>query len=197
MTWRNRKDKERKDERNDYPFFNWFDEDFFNFDPFVNINQYMDKFMNMFAGNEEGKVVTKKFGPYYYGRIVTIGPDGKPVVKEYGNIDPRNFGFGTAEQMIGQPEDEQLIDAFIEDKAVRVIMELPGVEKEDLKITATEDKVTIKALRNGKELEAEKELSVKIKPKTAKASLKNGVLEIIFERKEPSKDKDEFEVKIE
>ncbi|HJT09301.1 MAG TPA: hypothetical protein VJ771_00790, partial [Candidatus Nitrosotalea sp.] len=26
------------------------------------------------------------FGPYYYGYSVTIGPDGKPVVKEYGNV---------------------------------------------------------------------------------------------------------------
>src|SRR5574337_2006 len=25
-------------------------------------------------------------GPYYYGYSVTIGPDGKPVVKEYGNV---------------------------------------------------------------------------------------------------------------
>ena len=27
-------------------------------------------------------------GPFYYGYTMTIGPDGKPVVKEYGNVKP-------------------------------------------------------------------------------------------------------------
>ena len=28
------------------------------------------------------------FGPYYYGYTMTIGPDGKPTVREYGNVKP-------------------------------------------------------------------------------------------------------------
>ena len=27
-------------------------------------------------------------GPFYYGYTMTVGPDGKPVVKEYGNVKP-------------------------------------------------------------------------------------------------------------
>jgi HSP20 family protein len=27
-------------------------------------------------------------GPYYYGYTMTVGPDGKPIVKEYGNVKP-------------------------------------------------------------------------------------------------------------
>ncbi|MFP3226628.1 MAG: Hsp20/alpha crystallin family protein, partial [Sulfolobaceae archaeon] len=32
----------------------------------------------------EGKAET--FGPYIYGFRVTIGPDGKPIVEEFGNV---------------------------------------------------------------------------------------------------------------
>ena len=30
----------------------------------------------------------QQYGPFYYGYAMTIGPDGKPVVKEYGNVKP-------------------------------------------------------------------------------------------------------------
>ena len=37
---------------------------------------------------EEFKGNGSESGPYYYGYTMTIGPDGKPVVKEYGNVKP-------------------------------------------------------------------------------------------------------------
>ena len=39
-----------------------------------------------------GKV--RQVGPLVYGYSVTIGPDGKPVVREFGNVKPM---LGTAE----------------------------------------------------------------------------------------------------
>ena len=27
-------------------------------------------------------------GPVYYGYTMTVGPDGKPVIQEYGNVKP-------------------------------------------------------------------------------------------------------------
>jgi len=199
MTWR-KKDKDRNDEnRRNMPYFNFMGEDFFNFNLFEDLERYMENIREAFLNSAKNNEVaySKMFGPYYYGRITTIGPDGKPVVREYGNIDPRTIGF-PVNKMIDRPvEEQQLIDTFIEEKTVKIVMELPGVEKDDLKINATEDKVIIKAMKQGKEISAEKVLTVKIKPETAKASLKNGVLEIIFERKEPGKNNDGFEIKIE
>ena len=43
----------------------------------------------------------------------------------------------------------------------------------------------------------ERDLSVTIKPKTASAKYRNGILELTVERKEPAKKEEGFEVKIE
>jgi HSP20 family protein len=41
-----------------------------------------------------GKV--REVGPLVYGYSMIVGPDGKPKVKEFGNVKPsRRFGFGT------------------------------------------------------------------------------------------------------
>src|SRR5579885_2954244 len=51
---------------------------------------------------------TKTFGPYYYGYSITVGPDGHPVVKEYGNVRPGLLP--SAETR------EPLVDVIIDDK---------------------------------------------------------------------------------
>jgi len=46
-------------------------------------------FMNLddiFEGEKESGIQSD--GPFYYGYTMTIGPDGRPVVKEYGNVKP-------------------------------------------------------------------------------------------------------------
>ena len=46
-------------------------------------------FSNMEDIFEEGKSgYTQTAGPIYYGYTLTVGPDGKPVVCEYGNAKP-------------------------------------------------------------------------------------------------------------
>ena len=30
-------------------------------------------------------------GPIYYGYTMTVGPDGKPVIQEYGNVKPDSY----------------------------------------------------------------------------------------------------------
>ena len=37
---------------------------------------------------EEFKENGSNSSPFYYGYTMTVGPDGKPVVKEYGNVKP-------------------------------------------------------------------------------------------------------------
>jgi len=37
---------------------------------------------------EEFKGKGSNFSPFYYGYTMTVGPNGKPVVKEYGNVKP-------------------------------------------------------------------------------------------------------------
>ena len=39
---------------------------------------------------EEFKTKGATAGPFYYGYTMTVGPDGKPLVKEYGNVKARH-----------------------------------------------------------------------------------------------------------
>ena len=139
----------------------------------------------------DGSIVPE-WGPFVYGYSMTIGPDGKPVFKEFGNVKPSIKGAPVASK-----DREPLVDVFIEDKVVRVIAELPGVEKKDINVKTTESKIIIEALSGERKYSAERDLSVRIKPKTAFAKYKNGILELTVERKEPAKVEAGFEVKIE
>ncbi len=195
MSWRRKKDEE---ENNGNPF-DFFNNEFFNDGIFERFFKEIEQFMKSEPEGEDPTVIRKTYGPYYYGRITTMGPDGKPIIKEYGNMIP-NEGFGYTKQLpetMPETREESLIDAFIEDKTVRIIAEMPGVEKDDINIKATETKVSLQAKNSARNYSAEKELTVKIKPKTAKANYKNGILEIIFERQDPEEKEDEYEVKIE
>src|SRR5919112_649904 len=85
---------------------------------------------------EGGKV--KEIGPLVYGYSMTIGPDGKPKIREFGNIrSPFRLGAtGTtsgAEPIITD-EREPLADVVASDKEVKVVVEIPGVNKENIKI---------------------------------------------------------------
>ena len=111
-----------------------------------------------------------------YGYSMTTGPDGKPIIKEWGTGLPET-------PKIGHPNDEPLSQVDIDraNMTVRVIMELPGVTKESLRITGTETSVRVRANYNTSKVDHEIPISVKVDPNTAIASYNNGVLDITLE----------------
>jgi HSP20 family protein len=63
-----------------------------------------------------GKV--REIGPMVYGYSMTVGPDGKPRIREFGNIKPsRRFG-GFARPEISD-ETEPLVDVTSTDNEVK------------------------------------------------------------------------------
>jgi HSP20 family protein len=128
-------------------------------------------------------------GPYYYGVRITIGPDGVPKVEEFGNI----------KRVGGRPiiseEAEPLVDVIEHDDEIIIVAELPGVDKEKIKVRATEDRVTINA-EDHRKYHKVVELPAKVDPNSAKASYRNGVLEIKLKKKE-SKKEEGVEIKLE
>jgi len=121
---------------------------------------------------------------WYYGYQVNIGPDGKPHVKEFGNVRPRS---GQTQLGVREP----LVDVSVDEKEgkVKVVVEMPGADKNSIMVNATEERVTITANNSGKPYSAEVPLSVKVDPDTADASYTNGILQVIFKKKgsEPPK----------
>jgi HSP20 family protein len=131
----------------------------------------------------------KEWGPFVYGCSVTIGPDGKPKVREFGNVKP--------ETRIGSPhidvkeKREPLIDVMTTNGDVKVIVELPGVEKKDIKLHGTENSLTISVETPQRKYYKEVELPAKVDPKEAESSYKNGVLEVMLQKRKEEKPKGE------
>ncbi|MEM1596366.1 MAG: archaeal heat shock protein Hsp20 [Desulfurococcaceae archaeon] len=113
-------------------------------------------------------------GPFVYGFSITIGPDGKPIIREFGNV----------RRVRGKPsiveEREPLVDVFESENEVTVVAEMPGVDKEKIEVKVTEDGKTlvINASNEKRKYYKEVELPAKVDPSSAKASYKNGVLEV-------------------
>jgi HSP20 family protein len=122
-----------------------------------------------------------EWGPFVYGYSMTVGPDGKPKIREFGNVKPSRkpeaFGFSKPSIDIKE-EREPLIDVISTDNEIKIVAELPGVEKEDIKLHGTEDTLTISVDNQKRRYFKEVEVPAKIDPKKAETVYKNGVLEV-------------------
>lgn len=129
---------------------------------------------------------------YYYGFEITVGPDGRPVVREFGNVRRRP----DVERIEVVDEIDPLTDIVEEDDKIKVVVDMPGVEKEDIKLYISEDGKTLTIDARGKERKYHKEirLPAAVDPNKAKATYKNGVLSVELEKVE--KKKRGFEIKI-
>lgn len=130
-----------------------------------------------------------EMGPFVYGYSVTIGPDGKPEIREFGNVKPE-AKFGKPQINIKE-EREPLVDIIPSDREIRVIVELPGVDKKDIKMHGTERSLTISVNNPQRKYFKEIELPSKIDPKEAKSTYKNGVLEVTLKKKDDGEPKGE------
>jgi HSP20 family protein len=130
----------------------------------------------------------RQFGPYVYGYSMTVGPDGKPVVREFGNVKPshRRGMFGMPEAKLEPIEArEPLVDIVEEPENVRVVAELPGVEKKDIQMKCAEDVLTISVTTPSRKYHKEIELPATVDPESSKATYNNGVLEIVLRKTKP------------
>ena len=125
----------------------------------------------------DGRII-REFGPFVYGYSMTIGPDGKPIIREFGNVKPSlKAGLRGRPKLEVKDEREPLIDIMV-NSDVRVIAELPGVEKKDINLEATENTLTISVDTERYKYYKKIDLPAEIDPESAKASYKNGVLEV-------------------
>ena len=111
-----------------------------------------------------------------YGYSMTTGADGKPVVKEWGSDSPQA-------PLREHHNDEPLsqVDVDRANNTVRVIVELPGLAKESIRITGTETSIRVTASNELRNIDTEIPVSAKVDPKTARATYNNGVLDVTLE----------------
>jgi HSP20 family protein len=135
---------------------------------------------------------------WYYGYTMTMGPDGKPVVREFGNRLPgQEWGLPMETPQVEAPQTEPLtqVDVDRDQMKARVLVEMPGVTKESIKVNAMENSVRISAHYENKNYEMEVPLNAKVDPASAKATYNNGVLDLSFDLVEAPKD-DGVQVKV-
>jgi HSP20 family protein len=133
-----------------------------------------------------GKV--REVGPIVYGYSMTIGPDGKPKVREFGNVkSSRRFG------SIGRPEIsgeiEPLVDVTTTDKEVKVVVEMPGISKDNIRINVYDGTLEVKSEDPQRKYHRSIEIPPETDIETAKSTYNNGILEITFKKKEQTKGK--------
>jgi HSP20 family protein len=131
--------------------------------------------------------------PYFYGYQISIGTDGKPHIREFGNVRPSQKG------LVEQSEvREPLVDSSINEKENTMIItaEMPGITKEDVKVTMEEGLVKIHAEKGNKKYHTELPVDKELDEDTTKASYINGVLELRIQFKKPLKPKSK-EIKVE
>ena len=172
--------------------FGWMDRWFSDVDGmFENMFQDMLKGMPKDMMTErklpDGSTV-KQYGPFVYGYSMSIGPDGKPNVQEFGNVKPsrRPGAFGIQQPALEPKETrEPLVDVINEQAQVRVVAELPGVEKSEIKTSINEDALTIRVDSPSHKYFKEVQLPTSVDPDSSKASYNNGVLEITLRKMQP------------
>jgi HSP20 family protein len=127
---------------------------------------------------------------------MTIGPDGKTRVKEFGNVkSPISWGRGRGSSMISS-EREPLSDISMTDKEVRVTVEMPGVAKDKVKINAYEDKVEVVSEDPKRKYHEVLSIPSEADIETVKSTYNNGILEIEFKKRDQAKRKGK-EIKVE
>jgi HSP20 family protein len=140
-----------------------------------------------------GKV--KEWGPFVYGYSMTVGPDGKPQIQEFGNVKPETW--------MGRPrldvkeKREPLADIISTDGEIKIIVELPGVVKKDIKLRGTKTSLSVSVDTDQRKYFKKLELPEEVNPKSAKSKYINGVLEVILKKTAKEEKPEGEEIKIE
>ena len=120
-------------------------------------------FERMFRGS-----VPRAGQPVWYGCEMAVGPDGVPRVREYGNA-------ATSGRQLP-------IDVIDDGKSgrLKLVAEIPGVEKEDIEVTLEEGSVKVQATRGEASYEGSVPLRENVDRDSVKAAYRNGILEVSF-----------------
>ena len=149
----------------------------------INLKDLMDDMLR--NGIEPNKRFIRGFS-------VNIGPDGKPKIQEFGNRPIRSpKGTSTISD-----EREPLTDIIEGDSDIAITIEIPGVEKDNIDLNVTEETLEIKVDAPERKYHKVVNLPNKVKTKSTKATYKNGILDIVLDKKDKEKGGSGYKVSI-
>lgn len=81
---------------------------------------------------------------------------------------------------------ETHVDVYDEGETIRLVADLPGVEKDGIDLKCDGEMLTVSAASDRREFDERIRLPVSVDEHSADASFNNGVLQVIFEKAEDS-----------
>lgn len=154
--WRRRKKKS--------PWFNDI------YEELERLGELIDETMQKaFEGSSENSPIKRNRSK---GFSIKFGPDGKPRIEEIGHRQPWQ------EEDDMREDQDPLVDIIEDRETFTILVALPGVEKEAIDLRVTENCLTFSVDGADFEWYDELKLPARINPKLARASFKNGVLEV-------------------
>ena len=112
--------------------------------------------------------------PYFYGYTMEVGPDGQPVVNKFGNIGQSN-----KTQTISEHRDPTVdVLESKEGNSIKIIADLPGVTKDNIKVTENQGVVNIAAENGDRKYNKNIPTGKKLDADKSNANFTNGVLEL-------------------
>lgn len=172
MPYKRRHEREGDDWRDEFDEF--FENFGFDFDRF---NDRMRKMWDRML-KEPG---TETFGPYVYGFTYKIGPDGRPVFEEFGNV-PQGRVPGGSPRYLEKDVREPITDLTEDKDKTYITYELPGIAKENILLNVSENNVTIEVKEGPRKYFKSIDFDYELKPDTASAKFINGILDVAVER---------------
>ncbi|MDO8646805.1 MAG: Hsp20/alpha crystallin family protein [Candidatus Diapherotrites archaeon] len=140
---------------------------------FENLEQLMDQLMKSFEESEGMKADKAEV----FGVSIKISKDGKPIMQELAkNLKPKQ------ELKMREP----LVDIRSDSENVFIIAELPGVEKESVDVRLDGLKLSISA-ESAEPFFKQVALPFQVVEEPEKTSFNNGILELVFKRKQNPK----------
>ena len=153
--------------------------------------EFEDVFMDTKAPKEimidyetQDDVGIGEFSSFVYGYSMTIELEDKPRVSSRSSKKRKEVSKYNRPQIT--PEREPLVEVNVYDKEVKVVLEMPGLSKEHIKIQAYKNTVEISSnhpQRKYQVIDIPRVADIE----TIRSTYKNGILEIVFKKKEKLK----------
>jgi HSP20 family protein len=122
-------------------------------------------------------------GSFFYGFSITQGPEGKPVIREFGNVKPSGRSISRSDVR------EPIVDTVYDRKhsEVRLIVDMPGVDPAEVSVSVRRRTVFIEAGDGKRRYEAEVPLDLPVERKPLRQTFNNGILELALRPKPRSR----------
>jgi HSP20 family protein len=154
-------------------------------DPFDIFRDFDDIFNEMLREMESGHI--PQGGPFVYGFSWNQRPGEQPEIREFGNVHPGRNAIEIGER-------KPLVDVFDTDDTVQVVAEMPGIEKSDVDLSVVGRSLEIHAARGDRRYNETVDLPADVDENSAKATYKNGVLEVTLKKNPKSKSRKKIDV---